>query len=361
MPELVSIIIPHYERVDLLVDTLNSIREQTYPHWEVCIVDDGSRTDTFHELQRLGDGEQIKVLQRLDRPKGPSACRNVGAESAKGEWLIFLDSDDLLAPWCLEQRLEHIPRNDVDFLTFPAALFKERIGDLDELWGQMNNGVPELERFLTSTGPWHTSSGLWRRQSFLDLGGFNEKVFYGDDSDLHTRALLADLKFEAVLAAVPDAFVRRGEQTRITSESGQHMFLNRQNRLTECAKSMKAANASAHLCNLWEGQFFQEAEFLLFNLPEPETPVWNTINRMEAYYTLPTLRRIIIHSYFHIALRCKVNAYALLRVARRLAMATLPASYFPSKTGGGQGACAHDTMEIVRQRMNIHAMRASTQ
>lgn len=91
---LVSIIIPTYNRRHTLPETIRSVREQTYPNWELLIVDDNSIDDT----EQLIDGysrqdRRIRYLQNSGR-KGPAAARNTGIRYSSGEYLAFLDSDD---------------------------------------------------------------------------------------------------------------------------------------------------------------------------------------------------------------------------------------------------------------------------
>ncbi|MDB0061197.1 FkbM family methyltransferase [bacterium] len=90
---MTSIIIPSFNRADLISETLDSVLNQTYRYWECIIVDDGS-TDFSSEIisKYLELDNRFKYLERpKDRLKGPSACRNIGLQNAKGEYVIFLD------------------------------------------------------------------------------------------------------------------------------------------------------------------------------------------------------------------------------------------------------------------------------
>src|SRR5690554_6032761 len=93
---LISVVIPTYNRVHVLPRAIDSVIAQTYPHWELLIVDDGS-DDGTEELvaQYMNREPRIKFLERpSDRLRGGNACRNIGAEHAAGEYIAFLDSDD---------------------------------------------------------------------------------------------------------------------------------------------------------------------------------------------------------------------------------------------------------------------------
>jgi GT2 family glycosyltransferase len=95
---LFSVVIPTYNRLSLLQRTLASVRRQSHADYEIIVVDDGS-TDATREWL-ASNSESLRVVQESNR--GPGAARNVGAREARGEYIAFLDSDDLWFPWTLE-------------------------------------------------------------------------------------------------------------------------------------------------------------------------------------------------------------------------------------------------------------------
>ena len=98
----VSIITPLYNKAAYIADTITSMLSQTYPNWEMLIVDNGSTDGSWEKAQQFQDS-RIHLLQS---PKqGPGAARNYGLRFAQGEWIQFLDADDLLEPDHLEQQL----------------------------------------------------------------------------------------------------------------------------------------------------------------------------------------------------------------------------------------------------------------
>ena len=94
-PALVSVIIPSYNRGDLIGQTLASVLAQTYPHVEIIVADDGSTDDTFAAVARFGD--RVRLLP-LPHTGLPAAARNAAIAEARGEYLAFCDSDDLWYP-----------------------------------------------------------------------------------------------------------------------------------------------------------------------------------------------------------------------------------------------------------------------
>ncbi|HUO20945.1 MAG TPA: glycosyltransferase family 2 protein [Caulobacteraceae bacterium] len=101
---LVSVVIPHYNRVAVLGETLRTVLAQTYPHWEVVIVDDCSPQDPREALAEFLADPRIRLV-RLEANGGASAARNVGIGEATGDLIAFLDSDDHWRPQKLEKQV----------------------------------------------------------------------------------------------------------------------------------------------------------------------------------------------------------------------------------------------------------------
>lgn len=103
-----SIIIPTYNRADFIVRTIKSVLAQEYRDFEILVVDDGSTDDTKNRISDIEDG-RIKYLYKNNQERG--AARNYGAKHAKGNYLTFLDSDDIVYPNHLNEALEMIKRH----------------------------------------------------------------------------------------------------------------------------------------------------------------------------------------------------------------------------------------------------------
>lgn len=315
--------------MELLALTIASIKAQDYENWEVLLVDDGSEDEQFSSLQSFAGG-RIGILRRTDGMKGPSRCRNLGVEAANGEFVLFIDSDDILAPWCLSQRVALLKRvTDADVWIFPVMLFHQQPGDTKYCWNQLE-GDDDLERFLRSDPPWHTSSALWRKQAFQSLGGFNEKVLYGDDADLHTRALLSEFRVRKFPEQTHDVFIRRGKESRITNRFDQAMIESRQTRLVEGLHALEEMSSDPELLQIWEGQYFVEAEKLLFGSDNAKQEINDVIIAWTEFFQPPWVRKWIVWVYFNFGLLSRRKAYLLLRIARRMAKLLLPREFFPS-------------------------------
>lgn len=333
---LISVIIPHFERMSLLLQTMASLQQQSYRHWEAIIVDDGSAAPVWQQLQELRN-DRVRVLRREDGVKGPSRCRNLGLQAARGEYVLFLDSDDLLGPDCLQARMAAVQRHpDSQFWVFPVQLFHQQPGDCQHGWNVMTEAGDDLERFLRSDGPWCVSSSFWRLQALTRLGGFNELVMYGDDADLHIRALLSDLPFRQMLQHSADVFIRRSDAPRITGgQVSDTLLRSRLERLTQVWLALKRANSPPRLLQLWQSQYFMEGEFLLYNRAVGSDWLGRLCDQWQMQYPLAGWRRRFAVFYLRWAAFWRDRWYLQVRLARRAAMLLLPAEWFPVAAAGG--------------------------
>jgi glycosyltransferase involved in cell wall biosynthesis len=196
--QTVSIIVPVKDRALLLPDTLHSVRSQTHPHWELIIVDDGSSDSTLALLQHWAlQDRRIHLLRREGSPSGANRCRNLGVKASTGEYIIFLDSDDCLAPVCLADRVSYMLDNPhIDFGVFGCHLFRVTPDD-SPLYYNVHSGRSDLVRFLAWDNPWGTSCPIWRRSALQGLC-WDESLPSVQDWDFHIRALISGLRYEKV-------------------------------------------------------------------------------------------------------------------------------------------------------------------
>lgn len=112
---LVSIITPCYNAEKTITETLNSVLAQSYPNWEMIIVDDSS-TDGSAEIikERMSKDSRIKLYHTSSPSGSPALPRNIGIDNAKGEYIAFLDSDDVWFPDKLQVQVDYMDRNNCD-------------------------------------------------------------------------------------------------------------------------------------------------------------------------------------------------------------------------------------------------------
>lgn len=117
MQPLISIITPCYNAAPFIAQTIESVLAQTYPYWEMLIVDDCSKDRSAEIIQTYVDRDQRIKYFKTDHPSGsPSLPRNIGLEQAQGEYIAFLDSDDVWFPMKLEEQVNYMKINLHDFV-----------------------------------------------------------------------------------------------------------------------------------------------------------------------------------------------------------------------------------------------------
>jgi glycosyltransferase involved in cell wall biosynthesis len=175
---------------------MDSVRAQTFDAWEHIIVDDGSVDGSSEEVsRRMASDSRIRYIRRTCEQSGANVCRNIGVAESSADFIVFLDSDDLLTPSCLAHRVELIQRNpELDFATFQAGVFERYPGDLCKKVNAEPLG-DDLLRFLFFEYPWIITGPIWRRNSLLRLGLFDEALLSWQDIDLHIRAVAGGCKY----------------------------------------------------------------------------------------------------------------------------------------------------------------------
>lgn len=194
---LVSVVIPVYNRKDLIVETLDSIVAQTYDNWECILIDDGSIDGSKDVIKKYSmQDSRFKLFERDVLPKGASACRNIGINNSQGEYILFLDSDDLLGTNCLSYRVKKINEwPDLDAIIFQTKLFKQKMGDRSEFWNKLIVDGGDLERFIDFDTPWSIMGPIWRKSKVIK---FDETAHSMQDWELHIRQLLNSISYKTV-------------------------------------------------------------------------------------------------------------------------------------------------------------------
>jgi glycosyltransferase involved in cell wall biosynthesis len=148
---LISVVIPTHNRATLLPGALNSIQQQTYKNWEAIVVDDGSKDNTQQVVDALArDDRRIRFIRQY-KNRGAQVARNAGIRAARGEWIAFLDSDDVFLPNSLEVRLETLQKQNL-FVVHSECNSIERDGSMKAY------GIPPIagrvhQRLLAGPGP----------------------------------------------------------------------------------------------------------------------------------------------------------------------------------------------------------------
>tara|TARA_R110002051_G_scaffold57789_1_gene106748 strand:- start:2907 stop:3914 length:1008 start_codon:yes stop_codon:yes gene_type:complete len=218
---LISIIIPSYNRADLINETLQSVVEQTSPNWQCLVVDDGSNDGTQGTISAFAKADpRIKFLQRTeDYASGGNGARQMGLDHIQTPWVMFLDSDDVLDRSCIKNRLLEIDES-LDMLVFHTATFKQQVGDHPIYWNLLKEGETNtdyIRRFIHQDMPWHTTGVLWSTSFLQKIGGWNQELTAWQDWELHLRALSFQPKIKAHKATA-DNYYRLDVKDSIASK-----------------------------------------------------------------------------------------------------------------------------------------------
>lgn len=188
----ISIVVPVYNAEDYIVETLRSLQQQTITDWQAVVVDDGSTDRSASRIAELAD-PRIRLVRQANR--GVAAARNLGIESSDGNWIAFIDADDLWAPNKLESQLATARRENADVVFGPVQLFgeahRQRAYEQDVYVLEGDPGVA----CMISRNRVPQSSVLATRASLQSVGGYDESLQLSEDYDLWLRMLLAGAKF----------------------------------------------------------------------------------------------------------------------------------------------------------------------
>lgn len=216
-----SIIIPNFNKGEFVVETINSILSQTFINWEIIFVDDNSTDNSVEVINSFNDNRIY--LTQLSENKGASYCRNYGFSISKGEYVIFLDSDDILLEKALEERYIAVRKSiTYDFFVFELAEFTDDYRKPTKERELSNSNF--LENHLSLREPWQTAQSVWKRAFFEKLGGFNDSYKRFQDIELHSRAIIKTDNFKIVNGEYSLLF-RQFNYERIMSQSFAMIFI----------------------------------------------------------------------------------------------------------------------------------------
>lgn len=197
-PGLVSVIIPAYNRAGVILETLESVADQTYRPIELVVVDDGSTDDTRAAVEEWGqnhaEDQGLALRVFTQRHAGAPSARNLGLIECRGEYVQYLDSDDLLHPEKLDRQVVRLASDmDADLAYSGTASFT-KVADWKAapFAGLPPSRVRSLVALLSMRGSWDNLSGIYRRRACQTIGPWNERAPMLQDWDYNVRFLLGD-------------------------------------------------------------------------------------------------------------------------------------------------------------------------
>jgi len=213
----VSVIIPTYNRADLLSRAIESVLNQTFKCFELIIVDDASTDNTKEVVEEIQKRDQRIRYIRLDKNSGaPAHPRNVGIQNAKGEYIAFLDHDDEWLPEKLKKQIElfeNSKKKNLGFVGCNALIVDEQDGKKYEY------RLPRVEnvfrRLLESNFVWSASSVIVKKSVINDIGLFDERLKNADDWDMWIR-IAQKYNFDFVPEVLFKYYLHENNTTKLT-------------------------------------------------------------------------------------------------------------------------------------------------
>jgi glycosyltransferase involved in cell wall biosynthesis len=182
-----SVIIPAYNAENFLQEALDSVKNQTFSDYEIVVVDDGS-TDSTPQLVKAWAASHLQIKMRLitQENKGIGGARNAGMREAQGQFIAFLDADDIWLPRKLELVAQCLDRSpDIDLICHDEWLFENGRNRSRFTYGPHT----AYEDLLFKQNSLSTSATVVRRKKVLETGGFSEDLHFNsvEDYDLWLR------------------------------------------------------------------------------------------------------------------------------------------------------------------------------
>lgn len=198
---MVSIIMPCYNAGKYIREAIESVVNQTYQDWELIIVNDGS-TDNSQQVVEEYIHSAIcnhqSSIRLINQPNsGACRARNNGIEHAKGEYIKFLDADDILLPNALQDQVEQIAKLGPKQIPFGDYINVDEKGKPISEYHFNNQQLLSEDSVYFFFCEWRVliTCPLHRTKLLREIGGFNEQLKRGQESDLHLRLALAGVEW----------------------------------------------------------------------------------------------------------------------------------------------------------------------
>ncbi len=240
----ISVVIPTYNRAQQTIAAIKSVLAQTYPHFEIIVVDDGSTDGSGGAIQRFinqrtNGAPQILLLSQPNQ--GPSIARNSGIAKAHGEYIAFLDSDDVWVPAKLEWQLRALEQLNTECgaCVTDARMVNSSGMDISSFraHGRHYEQTIGIDRRATVSiaksfcGFW-LSSLLVRADMIRQIGGLSPDILFAEDRDLHFRlSLVTAIAYVDKQLIVADrnpsplgSTCRPWDKAEVQFRQQQHMF-----------------------------------------------------------------------------------------------------------------------------------------
>jgi glycosyltransferase involved in cell wall biosynthesis len=365
MRSLVSILIPAYDAEKFIAEAIQSAIAQTWPRKEIIVVDDGSRDGTAEVARRFASKDVVFVSKENE---GAAATRNYAFQLSQGEYIQWLDADDLLAPDKVERQLAAICESDGErtLLSSPWGNFYYRIERARFVPTSLWQDLTPVEWLLRKMGENHhmqTATWLTSRKLAEAAGSWDTRLHFDDDGEYFCRVLLASES----IRFVPDAkvYYRITPSSRVShigtsNKKKDAMIISMKlhiQYLTKLEESERVRAACLAYLQNWYVTFYPERPDLMAelqdiaaelggHLDEPALrwkyawmkPLFGFNAAKRAQMTLPQLKASVLRRWDKTMYFMRQSSGSFTRFAKQPSTSLNPAS--PAKAGahGGSGS-----------------------
>lgn len=209
----VSIVIPTYNRADVLKKTIESILDQTFSDWECLIIDDGSKDNTEEVVNGYAKIDNRISYYHNKRNKGAQGARNTGLYLAKGNWVFFFDSDNIMHQNCLSTLMSSV-KDDIDVVSCFSEIIDINNGPTGRFLNSVNTGFIHDKLFLGGCYV-DFNQAIIRKEKLLLINGLDENCPSMQEWDTHIR-LSRYARYLTVTDTLVDYFI--GGKDAISSD-----------------------------------------------------------------------------------------------------------------------------------------------
>lgn len=183
----VTVVVPTRNRAQLLPRAIDSVLRQTYPHWELVVVDDASTDETIEVVRSRASLDDRVRCRPLGTRAGAASARNVGIHEARGELVAFLDDDDEWLPEKLERQVAALDAAPAGVDLVHSAFFESDADGNEHVVGEFSPRGGEAHAVLLRGNILGLSTIVVRRSLLERVGGFDERLPRLQDWDLWIR------------------------------------------------------------------------------------------------------------------------------------------------------------------------------
>ncbi len=285
-----------YNRSQYIIESIKSIRNQTFNNWECLIIDDGGTDNTEEVLAPvLNKDKRFSYLRRTDNyEKGLPGSRNYGLDLAKGDYIIFFDDDDIVHPQNLEICLEELSKDNISFCRYIRRVFRGEFDydfNLSKEYSSFYIDKNDINKILKNELQFNSCAVMWTKECYVGHR-YTEHLKYAEEWEVYSRIITSVNKGISIDKSL---YYGRKHEESITGD------FNNKNEA-----SLKSYADAIHLVitDLNKKQLLNDEILRYFIQVSLDYKAYNLFQRIMITLELPTLKALKWNLfYFHLPLR----------------------------------------------------------